>query len=498
MVKDTQVKGLFKAMSEDKPLYISAQQAGMSENTARKYVRSQRFPSEQKAAHTWRTRPDPFWEVWPEVEGILSREPGLQAKAAFGWLQAKYPGKFSDHQVRTLQRRFRHWHATHGPPKEVFFPQEHHPGELGASDFTRMTELRVTIGGSLFEHLLYHYVLAWSNWEHGTVCFSESFESLSAGLQNALWRCGGVPDGHRTDRLSAAVSNLDEKKEFTARYGALLRHYTLTGHKTNPNCGHENGDAEQRHYRFKQAVEQALILRGSRDFSSREEYEFFLERFFDRLNAGRQVRFTEERRHLKPLPAKRLPEYSEIRGVLVSPASTIHIRKRVYSVHSRLRDARVTVHLYAERLDILLGTDVVERLPRLRGTSKHHINYRHIIDWLVRKPGAFADYRYRSDLFPTSHFRIAYDMLREQTPAQADKEYLQILLCASRQSEELVNRALQKLTMEGVRLTAVAVAVLVQRLVGNGKPTLPLPDTPVATVSLSIYDHLLTYKEAIP
>jgi hypothetical protein len=495
MVKDTQVKGLFKAMSEKKPLYISAQQAGMCENTARKYVQSQRFPSDLKQPHTWRTRPDPFCEVWPRVEAILSREPHLEAKAAFRWLQQEYPGEFSDNQVRTLQRRFRQWHATHGSAKEVFFPQEHHPGMLGSSDFTSMTDLRITIAGVIFEHLLYHFVLPWSNWEHGTICFSESFESLSSGLQNALWRCGGVPDEHRTDRLSAAVSNLDDKKEFTSRYGALLRHYNLGGQKTNPNSGHENGDIEQRHYRLRNALKQALIFRGSRDFAGREEYAGFLGQLFDRQNAGRKERFEEERRHLRPLPARRLPEYADIRGVHVSQGSTILVRENVYSVHSRLRDEHVTVHLYAEHLDVLFGRDVVERLPRLRGTAHHNINYRHIIDWLVRKPGAFANYRYRSDLFPTSHFRIAYDMLCERIPARADKEYLQILHCAAQQSEELVNRALKKLVAEGALLSAAAVIALVQWLECNGKPA--LVDTPVTEIELSMYDNLLTNKEAM-
>jgi hypothetical protein len=340
--------------------------------------------------------------------------------------------------------------------------------------------------------MLYHYVLAWSNWEHGTICFSESFESLSSGLQNALWRCGGVPITHRTDRLSAAVNNLDEKRDFTVRYEALLRHYSMGGQKTNPDSGNENGDAEQRHYRFKRAIEQALILRGSRDFTTRGDYERFLDQLFDRLNAGREKRFAEELRHLKPLPARRLADYAEIREVLVGKGSTITVRKKVYSVHSRLRDEHVTVRLYAEYLEVLFGATIVEKLPRLRGADNHRINYRHIIDWLVRKPGAFANYRYRSELFPTSHFRIAYDLLREQSPVQADKEYLQILYCAARQSEELVNRALQKIISEGAALSAASVAVLVQWLENNG--VLRVTDTQVPDVNLNQYDNLLGFE----
>jgi hypothetical protein len=494
MVKDAQVKGLFMNMSEGKPLYVSAQKADMCENTARKYVRSQRFPSDLKHPHTWRTRPDPFFEVWPRVEAILAEEPQLEAKAAFQWLQHEYPGRFSDTQLRTLQRRFRFWHATQGPAKETFFPQDHYPGALGASDFTWMSDLGITISGVPFDHLLYHYVLTWSNWEQGTVCFSESFESLSAGLQNALWRCGGVPVAHRTDRLTAAVNNLDEKRDFTIRYGALLRHYNLMGQKTNPNSGNENGDVEQRNYRFKSSIRQALILRGSRDFSSRDDYERFHDRHFDRLNEGRKKLFEEERRHLQPLPARRLPDYTELRDVHVCKASTIFVRKKIYSVHSRLRDEHVTVRLFAEHLEVLYGATLVERLPRIRGADNFRINYRHVIDWLVRKPGAFANYRYRSELFPTSHFRIAYDLLREQSPISADREYLAILYCAASQSEELVNRSLQKLITEGAAITAKGVESLVAWLEQNGIPH--VIETAVAPVDLDRYDNLLSYKEA--
>ena len=495
ITRDAQVKGLFKSMSEGKPLYVSAQKADICENTARKYVKAQRFPSDLKRPHKWRTRPDAFSEVWPRIEAILSDEPHLEAKAALEWLQRGYPGNFFDNQSRTLQRRFRYWHATQGNAKEVFFDQEHKPGQLGASDFTWMTELNITISGIPFDHMLYHFVLTWSNWEHGTICFSESFESLSAGLQNALWRCGGVPTAHRSDRFSAAVNNLDEKRNFTVRYESLLRHYGMSGQKTNPNSGNENGDAEQRHHRLKRAIKQALILRGSRDFLSRGDYECFLDRFFDRLNEGRKSRFEEEARHLKPLPARRLADYTEIRGVLVGKGSTITVRKKVYSVHSRLRDEHVTVRLYAEYLEVLYGTTVVEKLPRLRGADNQRINYRHIIDWLVRKPGAFANYRYRSELFPTSHFRIAYDLIREQNPGRADKEYLQILYCAARQSEETVNRALQQIIAEGSTLTAESVEVLVLWLTNNNIPH--VTDTVVSAVDLRLYDNLLDFERRV-
>jgi len=192
-----------------------------------------------------------------------------------------------------LQRKIKRWRALKGSPKEVFFPQEHNPGELCESDFTYMNDLEITIQGQRFNHLIYHFVMTYSNWETGTVCFSESYESLSEGFQNALWELGGVPESHRTDRLSSAVHKELNPEEFTARYRGLLKHYKLKGEKIRTGKANENGDVEQRHYRFKRALNQALLLRGSRDFNSREDYERFIQTLFEQLNAGRRERFRD-------------------------------------------------------------------------------------------------------------------------------------------------------------------------------------------------------------
>ena len=251
---------------------IVASKAGMDPKTARKYRRDGRLPSEMAAAVHGRTRPDPFVGVWDDVQKLFEDNAGLEAKTVFEYLQRQDPGRFQDGQLRTLQRRVKVWRATEGPAREVFFAQQHPPGRLGASDFTHMEELGVTILGQSFPHLIYHFVLTYSNWETGTVCFSESFESLSEGLQNALWQLGKVPHRHRTDRLSTAVNNMSDPVEFTDRYKGLMCFYGLESEKTQAGHGNENGDVEQRHHRFKRAVAQELMLRGSVDFASVDEY----------------------------------------------------------------------------------------------------------------------------------------------------------------------------------------------------------------------------------
>src|SRR4051794_10697446 len=264
MVTDEHILRLRKALQKGMSLSLAAAKAGMDRQTARKYRRLARLPSEVRMEHTWRTREDPFEGVWAWVEEQLAQNPRLEAKTLFAALQRLHPGRFPDGQLRTLQRRVKQWRAERGPAKEVFFAQVHHPGRLAASDFTHCSDLGVTVAGSPFPHLVYHFVLTYSNWEAGTVCFSESYESLSEGLQNALWELGGVPQLHRTDRLTAAVQPRADPEVFKRRYQALLGHYGLQGQAIQAGKGNENGDVEQRHRRFKQALDQALMLRGSR------------------------------------------------------------------------------------------------------------------------------------------------------------------------------------------------------------------------------------------
>ena len=168
MISDRQVRKLLKELSLGVPLSVAALHTGMCEKTARRYRALGRLPSDVKTEHDWRTRKDPFEDVWPQVEEQLRLNPGLQGKTVFQWLQREHPDKFEDGQLRTLQRRIKQWRATEGPPKEVFFSQIHKPGELCQSDFTHMNKLGITINGIPFNHMIYHFVLTYSNWEPGT------------------------------------------------------------------------------------------------------------------------------------------------------------------------------------------------------------------------------------------------------------------------------------------------------------------------------------------
>jgi hypothetical protein len=489
-VTDQQVQVLRKWLSKGASLSLAAMKSGMCRRTARKYRNARRLPSEMVGERNWRTREDPFREAWPEVEELLREAPGLKGTTVLEWLQGKYPGQFQDGQLRTLQRHIKRWRATDGPAKEVFFSQKHTPGRLAASDFTDMGSLGVTIAGDPFDHMVYHFVLTYSNWESVTICFSESFESLSEGIQNALWELDGVPERHRTDRLSAAVNNLSPKRDFTERYKALLSHCGLQMEKTQPASPHENGDVESSNGHFKDAVDQALLLRGSRDFANREEYETFLREVVAKRNVGRMKRFQEERDVLKPLPRRRLASFDRV-TVRVGTGSVIRVKNNTYSVPSRLIGEEVGVRVYSEYLEVWYAQRRMERMPRLRGRAKHAINYRHVIDTLVRKPGAFENYRYRDDLFPTSLFRMAYDTLRQRHPASAAREYLKILDMAAKGSEAAVNEALRVLSASSVILDAEAV----ETFIAQETVIPPVTDVTVELSDLTTFDQLFDTKE---
>ncbi len=282
----------------------------------------------------------------------LKRDPARPRSTLFALLCERHPGRYRPTQIRTLQRHIARWRAVYGPEQEVIFQQRHQPGERAQSDFTQMEDLGVTIAGEPFPHMVYHFVLTYSNVEAVSICFSETFEALAEGIEKALWQIGGVPEQHRTDHLTAAVRQLrkEDKEDWTVRYQALMRHYGMQPTWNNTGVAHENGDVEQSHHRFKQAVDQALRARWTRDFSSRAAYERFLQDLVCKRNQTRDARFTAEKERLRPLPAAPLVPCKEVR-VTVSRFSTIHLDSNVYSVPSRLIGTSVMIRVRAETLE---------------------------------------------------------------------------------------------------------------------------------------------------
>jgi transposase InsO family protein len=430
----------------------AASKAGISERSARRIESLAALPS-QRPARQWRTRPDPLAGVWEaELLPLLQTSPHLNGVTLLEELQRRHPGEYGPSALRTLQRRLRQWRATHGRECKVFFAQEHPPGRQGLSDFTDAGDLAVTIAGMPFVHRLYQYALAHSGWRSADVVEGgESFQALSAGLQRALWRLGGAPEEHRTDSLSAAFKNLSdlERREWTSRYAALCAHYGMRPSRNNPGESHENGSIESRNGSLKTALRQALLLRGSNDFNDRSAYEAFIEIVVQRMNARVEKRLVVERVALRPLPARRTAEFDEL-PARVSKYGIFTVKGEQYSAPSRLIGHRLNVRVHADRVECFLSGQCVFECPRAVRRNGHRyarqIDYRHLVENLKRKPGAFARWVFRDDIFPRTIYRQTWENLSAQLPErQACKTIVGLLALAADGHEAALALELEQL-----------------------------------------------------
>ena len=423
-------------------IVVSAMKTDVHPQTVSKYIKAGKTPAELQVPHTWRTRPDPLSKIWEEALAMLRDAPELEAKTLFEHFLAIPDNGLEESHLRTFQRRVRHWHATEGQEKEVFFAQDRKPGELMQLDWTHAKELNVTIQGELLDHLLCHCVLPYSNWECATRCLSESFLSLVGGLQAALKKLGKSPPNLGTDNTSAATHEQEampgRPRAYNSDYLELCTHYDLSPITINVGCPNEHGDVESLNRHLKRRLNQHLILRGSRDFASLEEYDRFVEGVMKAANAKRQKRIEEELACMRTLPESRLAEYREYAPV-VSSQSLIQVRKHAYSVPSRLIGHTLRVELYEAQLKVYLGRDFLICLPRQIGARGALVDFRHVIEPLLRKPGAFINYRHRESLYPSAVFRAAYDRLVDDHGERPGLiEYLHVLKLAAEETVEKV------------------------------------------------------------
>lgn len=495
-------------LSKHGQIGIAAMRAGMDRKTARKYRELGKLPSELKGPRSWRTREDPFDEEdWAAIRAKLAEAPELEAKTLFEDLVRRREGRYTEGQLRTLQRRIKRWRAQEGPPKEVFFAQEHRPGEAAQTDFTSGNVLEITIAGEPFDHMLCQVVLPYSNWQSVTVCRSESIFSIRRGVQTALFQLGHAPEFHQTDNSTAAThavrhgdgrfvsweeeGKLPSKRRFNARYVELMVHFSMKPRTIGIGAKEQNGDVEALNRALKRRLNQHLLLRGSRDFESVEAYEAWIAAVLQQTNRLRTKRLNEELRVMRPLRVERLPEFS-VEDVRVTIYSTVRVLHNTYSVPSRLRGEEVRVRVYEDRLEIYHADALQLCVERLLGNHHARIDYRHVVDSLVEKPGAFPRYRHREGFFPTLTFRRAHDALHESLSVwQADLDYLRVLQLAARTLEAEVEAALSVL-LERRELPRFGA---VEALIGQKRPEVPAQIAP--EVDLAAYDGLLDLGEEV-
>jgi hypothetical protein len=487
---DAQVRIAMRERKKGKTQEQAAAKANLrSRKTVSKYEQSGLLPRQREKARTYKTRPDAFADEWPMLEKMLTAAPELEAKTLFDWLCEQQPGKYQEGQLRTLQRRVTTWRALN-EAQTASLDQIREPGEMMQLDGTWMTELEVTLEGQPFKHMLIHCVLPYSNWEWGRVAQSESLSAVRLGLQSALLKLGYVPQIIQTDNSSAATRRLRSDEEgrerpYTDEYLALLAHYGLTPQAIHLGASDENGDVESSNGKLKESVAQQLLLRGSRDFASLAVYESFLFAIMDKRNKRREARLSDELTVMQPLSATPLANHSKQR-VRVSPGSLIRILEKTYSVPTSLIGKMVTVVIHEWSLEVYYASQLVDRFARLIGNEVHQVNYRHVIDSLLRKPGGFRRYRYRDDLFPSLVFRQAWEALdRAYAPRRADLTYLRILHLAARHLECDVAAALELLLDSGQAWSEVDVAELLR------VETAVVPALVQPVVELRLYDQLL-------
>jgi hypothetical protein len=492
---DAQVRKLMDEMTKHGRVGLAAMRAGVDRKTARKYVFGGKLPSELVERRDWRTREDPFLEHWPEVEALLVGSPGLEAKTLFELLLEKYEGRYDEGQLRTLQRRVKTWRAERGPEKDIVLGQQHRPGEAAQTDFTWTRELAVTIAGELFVHMLCVVVLPYSNWRWASVCLTESMAALRHGVQRALFQLGRVPEWHQTDNSTAATHRIPDgksvadgssKRPFNEDYLAIMRHFGMKPRTTEVAAKEQNGDVEAANGALKRALEQQLLLRGSRDFETTAAWQSFVDDAMRKANRARGRRLAEDMEAMRPLNVAKLPEFVE-EPFCVSEWSTVRVKHCAYSVPSRLIGEWVRVRIFEARIEVWYAGKEQLACERLRGRNLRRIDYRHVIWSLVRKPGGFSRYVYREEMFPSVAFRRAYDAI--QTPhrgLKGDLEYLRILHLAASTIEADVEAALTLLLSEGSAITADAVKALVATAT-----RIVVPDLMPPPVDLVVYDALL-------
>lgn len=491
MITDFQYRRLINVFNRTGEILMSSIKSGMDRKTGAKYIKNGKSPSELKRPHTWRTRLDPFADVKDELEALLNKADDLEALTIFQYFQKKYPGKFDDGQLRTLERRVKAWKMECGKCKTLSVPQAHVPGKLMELDWTCMNELQITIEGIFFKHLLSHAVLTYSNWAWAEIAYSESFLSLKKCFQSAVFRLGAVPEILQTDNSTTATHQVHvgkKARDFNSGYLAFLEHYGVKPRTINVNSPDENGDIESANGHLKRRIEQHLLLRGSRDFSSIDEYKNFLVNILIKANCNRADKVKEELSFMRELPEIRLPEYTE-EDKIVNSFGTIRVKKVAYSVPSRLKNCKVRVRIYEDRIMIFTGVKHLLTLSRRRGTG-YCIDYRHVIKTLQRKPGAFANCQYKEQLFPGEVFWGTHEyLIAKYGERVGDREYLEILNLAAMEGEDRVADILREILAKKDSLTPEIVKLKLHI-------PMSLPVVEISQPELSTYDSLLTERRS--
>jgi hypothetical protein len=268
----------------------------------------------------------------------------------------------------------------------------------------------------------------------------------------------------------------------------------MTPTRNNPGVAHENGSIESPHGHLKKAMEDTLLLRGSRNFDDIGAYRSLVDEVVGRRNARNRKRIEIERTALKQLPERRTSDYEEARVTVTSSGGFI-LRRVFYTAPSRLIGHRLRVLLYDDRLECFLGSTPVMTVSRGRGQSSgkrgHVVDYRHVIHALRRKPMALLNLIYRDQLFPRRAYALAFEaLLAKESERRACRIMVELLTLAhERACEAALGHALEA-DLEAGRLPDLAALREHFR-----SETAAVPDVVVELVPLALYDELAAVRE---
>ena len=271
-----------------------------------------------------------------------------------------------------------------------------------------------------------------------------------------------------------------------------MNHLSMRPRTTQVGAKEQNGSVESMNGSLKRSLEQHLLLRGSRDFESKEAYAIWIEHVLEKRNAKRATRLREELAAMRPLSVRRLPSFSVV-DVRVGSGSTIRVKRNTYSVPSRLIGEKVRVRVFDDRIEVYLGGQLCVRRERAHGKGAYNVSWRDVLSSMLRKPGALERYQYRDAMFPSEVFRVAYETLVEAlAPWSAAMNYLQVLNLALREGECEVTKALERLQREQTMPSFEHVVSALER----ERPE--VPEITIGKVELGTYDELASesVKEA--
>ena len=438
-------------------------------------------PGKQKGKPGPDSAIDPYWEseIVPRLEEDVDSK--VTGPGILDHLMRTFPevfdGKKRKSMLRTLSRRMGKWRKEHDrpppkrrPPKrrgqgqKVNFPQEHPPGHEAQVDFTHCEKLEVTIQGEPFPHHLFDFRMSHSGWTHVEVFGGETLSGLMEGLRDAFGALGGVPEVVRSDNKRNAI----HYNRPVEPYRAFLKHYGVRLTLISKYRPHENGGVEGENGRVKDAIEQAMLISNGRDFESEDDYRAFVKELVDCRNRRPKVqdKLKVEQASLSPLPDSPAPVYVPLKRKVRYPASVIEVYTSQYSVPSEYVGREVTVHLYAEHLEVYdpkSGKELA-RWERKHGNNQVSIIPYHFVGAMLSKPGAMHGMakEFKEQMHPRESFRLTHDRLKEWDAsggrtgyAPADFEYLKILNLVGKngrkEDEDRVDEALRKLLGRGAQ-----------------------------------------------